>query len=59
MCTIMSSLEASAAIGDINTEVGQMLQERTQHLDSLQESSQWLQEELSSLAMVCVCVFVL
>lgn len=54
LCTLVRGLEASAAIGDITTEVGQLLQERTQSLDTLQQSSHWLQEELSSLAMVCV-----
>lgn len=56
LCTLVRGLEASAAIGDITTEVGHLLQERTQHLDSLQQSSHWLQEELSSLAMVCGCI---
>lgn len=55
LCTLVRGLEASAAIGDITTEVGHLLQERTQHLDSLHQSSHWLQEELSSLAMVCMC----
>ncbi|XP_063860929.1 rootletin-like isoform X1 [Scylla paramamosain] len=51
LCTLVKGLEASAALGDITTEVGLLLQERTQHLDSLHQSSRWLQEELSSLAM--------
>lgn len=51
LCTLVKGLEASAAIGDITSEVGHLLQERTQHLDTLQQSSHWLQEELSSLAM--------
>lgn len=51
LCTLVKGLEASAALGDITTEVGLLLQERTQHLDSLHQSSHWLQEELSSLAL--------
>ncbi|XP_045134109.1 rootletin-like isoform X3 [Portunus trituberculatus] len=49
--TLVKGLEASATLGDITTEVGLLLQERTQHLDSLHQSSRWLQEELSSLAL--------
>lgn len=36
----------------MTTEVGRLLQQRTEHLKSIDHSSQWLQEEVSSLAMV-------
>ncbi|KAG7165390.1 putative myosin-13-like [Homarus americanus] len=49
--SLLSGLEASAAIGNITTEVGRLLQDRTCHLNSLDHSSQWLQEEMSSLAL--------
>nr|XP_045623397.1 myosin heavy chain, striated muscle-like isoform X2 [Procambarus clarkii] len=49
--SLLSGLEVSAAIGNITTEVGRLLQDRTSHLDSLDHSSHWLQEEMSSLAL--------
>ncbi|XP_069949395.1 uncharacterized protein [Cherax quadricarinatus] len=49
--SLLSGLEVSAAIGNITTEVGRLLQDRTSHLDSLDDSSHWLQEEMSSLAL--------
>lgn len=50
--SLLSGLEVSATIGNITTEVGRLLQDRTEHLDSLNHSSHVLQEEISSLALV-------
>lgn len=51
LSSLLSGLEVSAAIGNVTTEVGRLLQQRTEHLKSIDHSSQWLQEEVSSLAM--------
>lgn len=49
--SLLSALEVSAAVGSITTEVGSLLQERTEHINSLDKSSHLLQEEMSSLAL--------
>ncbi|KAK7068665.1 hypothetical protein SK128_012886 [Halocaridina rubra] len=51
MESLLSGLQVSAAIGSVTTEVGLLLQERTEHLENLNKSSHIIQDEYVTLAM--------
>ncbi|XP_064117949.1 ERC protein 2-like [Macrobrachium nipponense] len=51
MNSLLAAIEVNEAMGHVTTEVGRQLQERQEHLENLNRSSNLLQDEYSSLAM--------
>ncbi|XP_068248590.1 putative leucine-rich repeat-containing protein DDB_G0290503 [Palaemon carinicauda] len=51
MNSLFSAIEVNEAMGHVTTEVGRQLQERQEHLENLNRSSNLLQDEYSSLAL--------
>ncbi|XP_066965965.1 putative leucine-rich repeat-containing protein DDB_G0290503 [Macrobrachium rosenbergii] len=51
MNSLLAAIEVNEAMGHVTTEVGRRLQERQEHLENLNRSSNLLQDEYSSLAM--------